>query len=212
VFITSPMARPLGHTDPYHDTKPVEPLQRPVPEAVRIKGTITRKEMKSVTRHVRSGHVGPTSVYYAGVTAPAIAAGMASLVGASLTRAGLSDYWVLMASSLIAAMAGITWYLIFMRWSYRHDFGRSGEMSNDTMIEADESGVYWTRGNTRTMVHWQGISKVELSGGFIRLHVEDGDDFFMPKSWFESRKARRDMYHHLVKLRDHALEEEALAA
>ena len=127
---------------------------------LRVGGTVSQKQMKKLARRVRSGRVGPTSVYYAGVTAPAIAAGMSTIVSASLERAGVDPYWTLLSASLVAAMAGITWYLIFMRWSYRHSYGRTSEVGKHTDVEVDEAGIFWTRGHIRTRVAWDGISDI----------------------------------------------------
>ena len=98
---------------------------------------------------------------------------MATIVGASLSRAGVAGEWVVITSSLVAAMAGITWYLIFMRWSYRHSYGRSSELRKTTHIEADELGVYLTRGTIRTRISWDGIDSIATDMKFSRLHVLD---------------------------------------
>ena len=87
-------------------------------------GSYKQRELKRIARRMRRSVLGPTSVYYAGVTAPAIAAGMATVCSAAFSRAGWDPYWVLMASAIMASMAGISWYLIFMRLAYRHGFGR----------------------------------------------------------------------------------------
>ena len=162
-----------------------------------IGGELTNKDLRKFAEKARSGNIGPTSVYYAGVTSPAIAAGMASLVSSSLERAAWSDYWVLMTSSLIAAMSGITWYLIFMRWSYRHSFGRATESSVRTDLEADELGIFWTRGAVKSRITWDGIVSVERTGKFIRIRVRDSEDLVIPSRWFADKNARNDLFERL---------------
>ena len=171
-----------------------------------LSGQISEKELRSVARKVRKGRVGPTSVYYAGVTAPAISAGMATLVAASLERAGWNPQALLMTSSIIAAMAGISWYLIFMRWSYRQDFGRGNELKATTEIHADELGVYWTRGALQTRIYWSGVEDIEYHARFIRIRVTDGDDVFLPKSWFGKTREKKAVYKRLCDMRDAAIE------
>jgi len=191
------MAAPLFHSN----------IDDPSPSAVdaeapfRVSGELGEKQIKQLARRVRRGHVGPTSVYYAGVTAPAITAGMATIVGASLSRAGVAGEWVVITSSLVAAMAGITWYLIFMRWSYRHSYGRSSELRKTTHIEADELGVYLTRGTIRTRISWDGIDSIATDMKFSRLHVLDGDDVLIPSAWFKNGKERKAAIAHLRALK-----------
>lgn len=195
------MAAPLFHSElneiPAAETPSLPPLK--------FGGVITKKQMKKCARRFRSGRVGPTSVYYAGVTGPAIAAGMASIVSASLERAGVDAYWTLLLSSIVAAMAGITWYLIFMRWSYRHSYGRSSEIGKQTEVEVDEAGIFWTRGTIRTRIGWEGISDISGDRDFIRLQVIDGNDVVIPTAWFEKRKDRKPALEMLKEYRDHAL-------
>lgn len=200
------MAEPLGYQGAY--SPPASDRELPL----RLSGAIKKKELRSLTRKVRSGHVGPTSVYYAGVTAPAIAAGMATLVAASLNRAEMHEMVVFQASSIVAAMAGISWYLIFMRWSYRHDLGRGSELATETEVTADELGVYWSRGAMKTRIDWSGITDVRYERNFVRICVRDGDDVILPNSWFEKRSDKKAAYHRLKALRDGTLDAESQAA
>ena len=94
-----------------------------------ISGALSKRDAKRLTNAIRSGTVGPTTLYYAGVTAPIIAAGMALISRSALDKIDVSAYWVTMLSALAAAMTGIVWYLIFMRWSYRRSRIRSTNVS-----------------------------------------------------------------------------------
>lgn len=168
------------------------PMEDEMPPAggnsVRISGTLDSKALKQATRKLRSGSVGPTSVYYAGVTAPAISAGMATIVRASLERAGWMPYWIFMVSSIVAAMSGISWYLIFMRISYRHSYGRSTETGEETWFEADAEGIFWSRGAIRSRILWAGVEDIRALKKFIHVKIRDGEDLILLRTWFESAK------------------------
>jgi hypothetical protein len=192
------MVAPLHHKSHYPEPQ-ADPAE-PAVETVLISGELRSRDIRDFAKKIRSGNIGPTSVYYAGVTAPAIAAGMASVVSGSLERAGWSNYWVLMCSSLLAAMAGITWYLIFMRWSYRHGFGRATESSIRTDLQADELGIFWTRGSVKTRITWDGVMGIERAGKFIRIIVRDSEDLIIPSRWFVNGKAKRDTFDKLKDL------------
>ena len=58
-----------------------------------VSGRMSQKELKRITRRMRSSILGPTAIYYAGVTAPAISAGMATVVASVLERAGWRSGW-----------------------------------------------------------------------------------------------------------------------
>ncbi|MAP93829.1 MAG: hypothetical protein CMK07_02665 [Ponticaulis sp.] len=174
-------------------------------QRLHFSGKIKRKELRTLARKVRTGHIGPTSVYYAGVTGPAIAAGMASLVAATINRLGWPDPIILMVSSLVAAMAGISWYLIFMRWAYRQGYGRGTELETVTEIDVDDLGVYWTRGAMHVRIHWSGIKEIVYQRRMIRLCAVDGDDVFLPRSWFSSRAEMQTVFGHLKSMHDRAI-------
>lgn len=156
-----------------------------------VSGRMSQKELKRITRRMRSSILGPTAIYYAGVTAPAISAGMATVVASVLERAGWAANWVLIVSGLVAAMAGISWYLIFMRLSYRHSFGRSTEGATETSFEADPLGLFWSRGDVKTRIGWSGVTGIYTHGSFIQLGIQDAGDVILPKSWFKNRKAMK---------------------
>lgn len=158
-------------------------------EPLQASGLISKRELRKITRKMRSSILGPTAIYYAGVTAPAIAAGMATVAAATFERAGWSAYWVLLISGIIASMAGISWYLIFMRLAYRHGVGRSSEAATETRFEADEAGLFWRRGGVSTRVSWEGVSGIRVRPGFIQILIEDSGDIVLPKSWFDGKTA-----------------------
>lgn len=184
------MVSVFGQSEPMspESLNSIEPETELYPEKYSAGGFVTQKDLKKITRKMRSSVLGPTAVYYAGVTAPAISAGLATVVGAALERAGWSEYWVLLTSAIVAAMGGISWYLIFMRLSYRHSIGRSTESESETSFEADAIGIFWTRGDVKTRVGWEGVKSIEVHRSFIQVGIIDTADVVLPKSWFKNRK------------------------
>mgnify|MGYP003632524087 CR=1 FL=1 len=130
-------------------------------QTLSISGLLREKDVKRLTRLTRGGSVGPTAVYYAGVTAPIISASMAVMVREAVRLVGLSPYWQWFISALVAAFAGIAWYLIFIRWSYRHKHGRGTEMTLSTDITLADDQVIVRRGGIETRIDWSCISSVQ---------------------------------------------------
>ncbi len=182
---------------------PSDPRAHDTAEPVEVSGRFTKRQLRTYARAMRSGDIGPTSVYYAGVTAPAIAAGMATLSGKALIQLGWSDYWVWMVGSLLAAMAGISWYLIFMRWSYRHRYGREGETGLAVTVRLDDSGLVRQSGGVSLHVDWSAIRGVTRRKKALHIAIDGADDLFLPDAWFATPAAFERAHELLVhKMRD----------
>lgn len=205
------MVAPLNSV-PAYLTEGNRPFEGPEPDSIRLSGKISEKELRSLARRIRSGHLGPTSVYYAGVTAPAIAAGMASLVAAVLSNAGWDNMAIFFCSAIVAAMAGISWYLIFMRLSYRHKYGRATELRLPTEVEVDDLGVFWTRGAMTVRIQWAGIAEIKNERRLIHIKIADGDDVLIPRKWFSSRAEKKAVFERLCAYRDRSNSAEVQAA
>ena len=161
----------------------------------RISGILSKKDIRSLTRRIRSGTVGPTTVYYAGVTAPIISAGVAVFSRRLLQDADyMSDYWIWFASAFIAATAGIAWYLIFMRWSYRNTHGRGDETSALTEIDITDNALIVRRGHIKTIIAWMGVREVSTNDKYTALHIDNSDSILIPHSWFGKDKAARKAF------------------
>lgn len=160
-------------------------------DPLRISGLLREKDVKRLTRLTRGGSVGPTAVYYAGVTAPIISASMAVMVREAMRLAGLSDYWQWFISALVAAFAGIAWYLIFIRWSYRHKFGRGTEMTLSTDITLDDDQVIVRRGGIETRIDWTSIASIKTGRGHVAVLVNGADALIIPDTWFGKDKSAR---------------------
>lgn len=160
-------------------------------ETLVVSGRLTRRDLNRLVRISRTGTVGPTALYYAGLTAPIISASVALLarnIGQSL---GWSSFHQMLASANVAAFAGITWYVIFMRWSYRSRPGRGTEATLDTEVAASEEGLVIRRGPVETRIAWQGVRQVKHEAGHVAVFVEGADTVIIPDDWFGTDTARR---------------------
>ena len=160
-------------------------------ETLTISGQLGDQHLKQLVRMSRDSTVGPTALYYAGVTAPVISASVALLVRNAVRQIGWDPFWQLMASAQVAAIAGISWYLIFMRWSYRHRAGRGTESSLETEVGASEEGLRVRRGPEETRIGWDGVRRVTRGKGFVAVFVEGADALLIPDTWFGGDDARR---------------------
>lgn len=167
-----------------------------------ISGKLTKKDLKNLTGVTRTGAVGPTTVYYAGVTAPIISAGVSAFVYDQLQQAqGISDYWLALISSLIAAFAGITWYFIFMRWSYRQQLGRGDEAVSMTEINLTDEALHVRRNHVETRIAWAAVQEVRPRRSFLALIIEGSDTVLIPNHWFGKDKETRASFHEAINAR-----------
>lgn len=165
-------------------------------EILRISGTLLKKDLKRLTGTTRTGTVGPTTIYYAGVTAPIISAGVSSFTRSALHQFhSLPEYWLLLISTLIAAFAGICWYLIFMRWSYRNTHGRGDEASSETQIELMPDALILRRSHVTYNIKWPAVLEIQKKSGFVAIIVQDGHTILIPDHWFGKDKDARDAFY-----------------
>lgn len=154
-----------------------------------ISGALKKRDAKRLTNAMRGNTVGPTTLYYAGVTAPIIGAGMALLVQAALEAIAFSTYWTVMLSALLAAVAGIVWYLIFMRWAYRHQHGRSAEMEQVTEVELTDEDLIIRRGLVTTRIDWDAIDEIKSTRSYTLVRFDGADPLMLPHDWFGEKTA-----------------------
>ena len=158
----------------------------------RISGVLDAKDRKRLVRVSRHGTVGPTAIYYAGVTAPIISASMSVMMRNAMEMAGLGPYWQWFLSALVAALAGISWYLIFIRWSYRIPGSDAAAPEPETEVTLTDDQVRVRRNGTEIRIDWSGIDAVKSHRGFTSIKASSGDAFIIPDSWFNNdRQARK---------------------
>ncbi len=163
-------------------------------EPLTVTGLLTEKDVRKLTRLARGGTVGPTAVYYAGVTAPIISASMSVLMRNAMVMVGASPYWQWLIAALVAAFAGIAWYLIFIRWSYRHAHGRGTETKLETSIALEEDGLVIRRGGIETRAAWSSVRDVAASGGHVTVRLDGAAPLIVPNAWFGKNKAARQAF------------------
>ncbi|MDP3458983.1 MAG: YcxB family protein [Hyphomonas sp.] len=160
-------------------------------ESLSVSGRLSSRDLKRLVRMSRSGTIGPTALYYAGVTAPIISASVALLAKDLARSLGWGPFSQLLASANLAAFAGIAWYVIFMRWSYRNRPGRGTERSLDTQVTASPDGLAVRRGPVETRVAWAGVRKVTPGKAHLAVFIDGADTLIIPDNWFGQDAARR---------------------
>ena len=159
-------------------------------ESLSVSGRLKSRDLKRLIRLSRSGTVGPTTLYYAGLTAPIISASVALLAQDTAVSLGWDAYSQMMTSASLAVFAGITWYVIFMRWSSRPRPGRGTESSHETSVQASPEGLVVRRGAVETRIAWDGVRKVSSNNGHLAVFVEGADMLIIPDDWFGRDSAR----------------------
>lgn len=158
---------------------------------ISINGLLTEKDVERLAHHTRTGSVGPTTVYYAGVTGPIISASVALITRHALNSVGFSNYWQLLLSAIVAASAGIVWYLIFIRWSYRHKFGRGTEVCISTEIKASADGLIVKRDDITTAIGWTAVRSIESWRKYTVVIIAGADALIIPDRWFAKDEQAR---------------------
>lgn len=154
-----------------------------------VSGKLSKKDLKRLTGATRKGTVGPTTVYYAGVTAPIISSGVAIFVrNAFQNTSYITPYWLFFISTLIAAFAGIAWYLIFMRWSYRSKHGRGDELTARSTVKITDKILILETDHVSTHIAWAGVESVQVKSAYTTIHVTGERTVFIPNHWFDGDK------------------------
>ena len=163
--------------------------------AVCASGTLREKDVKRGTKHLLSGQIGPLTLYYAGATAPIISSAMGVVAKSAFKNAQFSDYWTMLLGAIVAALAGITWFLIFLRWSYQPGHGRGTELTHETSVELTVDALIVTRGPIRKEIRWQAVKGVKAVEGFTTIEIEGTEAVIIPSNWFEDKQARLAFQH-----------------
>lgn len=161
-----------------------------VATAISACGLLREKDVKRATSHLRTSEIGPTTLYYAGATAPIISSAMGVVAKSAFAGAGFTAYWTYLLGAIIAALAGITWFLIFLRWSYRPGHGRGTELSEPTQVEVDDDCIVVSRGPIRTEIGWSAVKSVRASKHFTTIEIIGADAVIVPNDWFEDKQDR----------------------
>ncbi|MBK8198105.1 MAG: YcxB family protein [Acidobacteria bacterium] len=163
-------------------------------ESLSVSGRLQSRDLKQLVRISRSGTVGPTALYYAGLTAPFISASVALLFRDIGRALDWTPFIQLLASANVAAFAAIAWYIIFMRWSYRNRPGRGTELTLDTQVTVSPDGLCVRRGAVETRVRWDGIRRLTAIDGHTAIFANGADALIIPDEWFGRDPARRTAF------------------
>jgi hypothetical protein len=167
-------------------------------ESLAVSGRLTGRDLKRLVRVSRSGTIGPTALYSAGFTAPIISASVALLAKDVARSMGWDTLLQILVSANLAAFAGIAWYLIFIRWSYRNRPGRGTELTLDTQVTVTQACLSVRRGPVETRIGWSGIRKVVTAPGHLAVFIEGADTLIIPNEWFGNDAARRAAFTEFV--------------
>jgi len=167
-------------------------------DTFRVSGRLQSRDLKRLVRVSRSGTIGPMALYYAGLTAPIISASVALLAKDGARSLGWGPISQLLVSANLAAFAGIAWYIIFMRWSYRNRPGRGTESSLDTEVSASDECFSVRRGPVETRIGWAGVRKVNAGKAHLAVFIEGADTLIIPDAWFGGDAARREAFSRYV--------------
>jgi len=168
-------------------------------DMLKVSGRLTVKDLKRLTAASRNGTVGPTVVYYAGLTAPIIGAGMSLLTSKAFALTGMTEYWQFMLSAIIAAMAGISWYLIFTRLAYRRGHGRSGEIAYETSIEIRPDILSIKRGPVETQIAWSDAQNLTEKRKHLMIDFASADPILIPDTWFGGDRTAKSAFVKAIK-------------
>jgi len=159
-----------------------------------VSGRLQGRDIKRLVRVSRSGTVGPTALYYDGLTAPIISPSVVLLAKDFGRSMGWDTLLQILVSANLAAFAGIAWYLIFMRRACRNRPGRCTEFRVDTQVTATEDRLSVRRGPVVTRIAWPGVRKVSSGPGHLAVLIEGADTLIIPDGWFGYDPARQTAF------------------
>lgn len=177
--------------------------------SLQVSGTLCEADVQRLTKTARdaSGVFGPTTLYYAGVTAPAISAAMGFLTRVVLSDSQMfSAYWTNLLSAFVAALAGIAWYTIFVRWSKRSRPGRASDLDTVVSIAAEPDHLVIRRNHVETKVQWQAVREVKPVKAATVVFLDGASPFIMPDTWFDGTDVSKTSFMETLrqKAADHA--------
>ncbi len=173
----------------------------PACEYVEISGRLEASDLKRLAQVSRSGSIGPTTVYYAGLTAPVIVSSMALLTAIALSEIGIGGLGQQVLAGFIAAMTGICWYIIFIRWASHREYGRAAEEQGDVSLRANDQGLELRRGHTLVQVGWAGVREIKEARNYVLLRAEGAGGVMVPGKWFHGDKGARQAFTDYIKAR-----------
>lgn len=164
-------------------------------------GYISPKQLKKFISQRRTRGLGPTTIYYAGVVAPVISASTFTLFESFFIQQSVQPKWTHLFATLLAASAGLSWFLIFNRLAQRSSLGRDEEVSKNCDIKIDATGILVEREHIQNTIEWPAIVDIRTTKHYIAFIVEGANDFFIPSDWFNSREEMMEAAKKIAALR-----------
>ena len=154
-------------------------------------GQLCEKDLKRGVKHLRKSEIGLTTFYYASATAPIISSAMGFLARSTFANAGMTPYWTQLLGAILAAMAGITWFLIFLRWTYAPGNGRGAELTIETKVALTDRVIILERGAITTHILWEAVKSIRTEKGFTTIEIDGAPAVIIPSNWFIDQQAYR---------------------
>jgi len=170
-------------------------------ERLSVKGTISPDQLKRFIKTRRKSGLGPTTVYYAGVVAPAISAGAYALFDGTFSQLNIAPLTLQLLVALCSATAGLTWFLIFTRLAERKSSSRAMELVEENEIEISQKGLIVQKSDIKIDIAWSAVMDIRTTKHYIAFIVEGTQDVFIPIDWYESREHMADFAEKAAALR-----------
>ena len=175
--------------------------EAPDHDPVEISGQLSARDLKRLKRLARSGSIGPTTVYYAGLTAPFVVSSIALVTASALRNAGMGGMGQQILAGLIAALTGICWYLIFMRWADNRELSRTIEQQGGVSLRANEEGLELYRGHALIRIAWPGVRGIRETRQYVLLQADGAGYVLVPGKWFKGDIAARQAFTDYIRAR-----------
>lgn len=163
---------------------------------ISVSGQFSQRQLHDMSRHFQNRTIGLTTLYYAGVCAPVVTAGIHVYITHILQPAGFSGLTIALIASVFAALSGLVWFFIFTRWIGQADTGRSGDKV-DTEIILGDTGIILKKQHVETHINWLGLNGVSRLKDATVLKFTTHAPLCISDAWFnEDLKARAAFIEH----------------
>jgi hypothetical protein len=170
-------------------------------DAFHIKGQLTAAQLEHFIKTRRQSNLGPVTVYYAGLVAPAISAGAYALFDFGFRDLSVDPIYKQLLVLLCSATAGLVWFLIFNRLAQRSGNSRELELTAETELHVSRKGLIMRRQHIEKHIAWPAIMDIRTTKHYIVLAIEGAEDIFIPAAWFGSKQAMTDALEKIASFR-----------
>ncbi len=166
---------------------------------LKVSGNILEGDTKYLRKIRPKGTIGPITLYYAGALVSIISISMSNFIEYVFAWIGLGpNEHVTLFASIMAVMAGISWFLIFIRWSYgdwhKGVFHHPAIQSID--ITACRINVAFE--NVCTHIQWSALQEIRAYKDGNALIIKGAQTILIPDRWFSNEDEKRRFYQALM--------------